>query len=219
MGAAKQYHALHPDKSLAIYEARPCLGGTWSEERVYPTLKTNNMLGTFEYPDFPFNPEAFKLQPGKDHIPGEAVNAYFEAYAKAFGIDKYLHFNTKVTVAQHQSETNNGGWVLTLEEAGSNNCTPRNVFARRLIVATGMTSEPILSSFKGQATYGGRIFHPRDFADNFDTTKTAKCATVYGTGKFSWDAAYSYATAGVPVKWVVRCKCCGPGKGANLTNY
>lgn len=169
---------------------------------MYPNLKTNNLLGTFEYPDFPLNPEAVNLRPAKDHIPGETANAYFKAYTRYFGIDGLIQYNTKVTVAEHQEQTDEGGWVLTLEKTDKKAST--KVFARRLIVATGLTSDPILPNFAGQETFGAPIFHAKDFVKHADTLKTAKSATVYGVGKFAWDVAYSYALAGVPVNWVIR---------------
>ncbi|KAJ4163594.1 hypothetical protein LMH87_005314 [Akanthomyces muscarius] len=203
LAAAKQYQATHPDEKLVIYESRPCLGGTWSEERLYPNLKTNNLLGTFEYPDFPLDPAAVNLRPAKDHIPGETANAYFKAYARRFGIDGLIQFNTKVIVAEHQEDTAEGGWVLTIEKTEELN-TPSKVFARRLVVATGLTTDPILPTFDGQDTFGAPIFHAKDFSQYADTLKTAKSATVYGVGKYAWDVAYSYAAAGVPVNWVIR---------------
>ncbi|ATY59099.1 Flavin monooxygenase [Cordyceps militaris] len=203
LASAKQYHVTHPGERLVIYESRPCLGGAWSEERLYPNLKTNNLLGTFEYPDFPL--DAAQLEPPKDHIPGETVNAYLKAYAARFGIDRFLQFSTKVVVAEHQEQ---GGWVLTLEtEQDNTDGTPAlqtKVFTRRLITATGLVSDPILPSFTGQATFGGPIFHAKDFAQYAETLQTAKSATVYGVGKSAWDVAYSYAINGVPVNWVIR---------------
>ncbi len=163
-------------------------------------------MGTFEYPDFPLDPAAVKLRPAQDHVPGETANAYFKAYARHFGIDGLIRFNTKVLVAEHHDDTNEGGWTLTLETTpaeGEGNA-PTTVFARRLIVATGLTTDPILPTFSGQDTFGAPIFHAKDFSEHVDTLGTAKSATVYGVGKFAWDVAYSYATSGVPVHWVIR---------------
>ncbi len=143
------------------------------------------------------------MRPAKDHIPGETANAYFKAYARRFGIDGLIQFNTKVIVAEHQEDTAEGGWVLTIEKTEELN-TPSKVFARRLVVATGLTTDPILPTFDGQDTFGAPIFHAKDFSQYADTLKTAKSATVYGVGKYAWDVAYSYAAAGVPVNWVIR---------------
>lgn len=159
------------------------------------------MLGTYEYPDFPMDSETFKIQNGQ-HIPGETINTYLKAYAKKFGIIDKIRSSHKVFVAEHQ-ETAEGGWILTVSNA---NKEETKVFARRLIVATGMTSEPWLPHFEGQESFGGRIFHGKYFQQNADTLKTAKTVTVFGATKFAWDAVYAYATAGVKVNWIVRCK-------------
>ncbi|OAA73381.1 Flavin monooxygenase-like protein [Cordyceps fumosorosea ARSEF 2679] len=201
LASAKQYHVTHPSDKLAIYESNPSLGGTWSEERLYPCLRTNNLRGTFEYPDFPL--EAVDIEPAKDHIPGETVNAYLKAYAARFGVDKLIHFNTKVNVAEHQEDDTSGGWILTLEGPAGDGAQTR-VFTRRLIVATGGTSDPIMPTFIDQDTFGRPIFHSKDFPRYSETLKTAKRATVYGVGKFAWDVAYAYATSGVTVDWVIR---------------
>ncbi|CCF38219.1 hypothetical protein CH063_09361 [Colletotrichum higginsianum] len=201
LGAAKQYHCTQPRSSLVIFDSQPTLGGTWADERLYPGLKSNNLLGTYEYPDFPMDSETFNIQPGQ-HIPGETIHAYIKAYADKFGIADKVRSSRKVLVAEHQ-ETAEGGWVLTVLNA---NKEESKVFARRLIVATGMTSEPWLPHFEGQESFGGRIFHGKHFQQNADTLKTASTVTVFGGTKFAWDAVYAYATAGVKVNWVIRCR-------------
>ncbi|KAK6225318.1 hypothetical protein QIS74_01365 [Colletotrichum tabaci] len=205
LGAAKQYHCTQPQSSLVIFDSQPTLGGTWADERLYPGLKSNNLLGTYEYPDFPMDSETFNIQPGQ-HIPGKTIHAYIKAYADKFGIADKVRSSHKVLVAEHQ-ETAEGGWVLTVLNA---NKEESKVFARRLIVATGMTSEPWLPHFDGQESFGGRIFHGKHFQQNADTLKTASTVTVFGGTKFAWDAVYAYATAGVKVNWVIRSTGHGP---------
>src|SRR5690606_15008763 len=148
-------------------------------------------------------------QPGQ-HVPGRIVNAYLRAYAQRFGVDRLVRLNTKVTVAEHQENTTDGGWILTLAvskpQAGSGEDSPKSkvVFARRLIMATGLTSEPFAPWFRGQDEFGGRVFHGKYWPQNSDTLRTAKAATIFGNSKFAWDAVYSYAKAGVDVHWVIR---------------
>lgn len=200
LGAAKQYHCICPESSLVIFDSAPTLGGTWADHRIYPGLKSNNLFGTYEFPDFPMDTEVFGVKP-REHIPGSVLNAYLRAYAANFGIDSLIRANTKVTTAKHE-DTPAGGWVLTTESAGKDVTT---VFARRLIVATGLTSEAYLPRFDGQDTFGGRVFHGKDFLQNKDTIQEGKSVTVYGGTKFAWDAVYAYASAGVKVDWVIRC--------------
>jgi cation diffusion facilitator CzcD-associated flavoprotein CzcO len=202
LGVAKQFHCTQPDSSLAVFESQSSLGGTWADERLYPGLKSNNLLGTYEYPDFRMSPDKFDVKVG-EHIKGESINAYFKAYAKQFGLDELVHLNTKVVSAEHQ-DTAEGGWILTVSPK---NQDEKKVFARRLIFATGLTSELFLPHFEGQEDFGGAIFHGKHFQQNADTLKTAKAVTIFGGTKFAWDAAYTYATAGVKVHWVIRCMC------------
>lgn len=201
MGAAKQYHCIHPTATLAVLDSQASLGGTWAEERLYPSLKSNNLWGTFEYPDFPMDEETFGVKPD-EYIPGHVVNRYLKAFATEFGIINLIRAETKVLVAEHQ-DTENGGWALTTSNAGGQ----ARIFARKLIIATGLTSEAWLPHFCGQESFGGRIFHGKHFRQNRDTLQTASHVTVLGGTKSSWDAVYAYATAGVEVDWVIRRIC------------
>ncbi|KAI0552171.1 hypothetical protein F4679DRAFT_101149 [Xylaria curta] len=206
LAAARQFHFTQPDRSLAVYDSQSSLGGTWADERLYPGLKSNNLLGTYEYPGFPMSSDMFDVKPG-EHMSGQAINAYLKAYAKQNGISGFIHLHTKVLTAEHR-ETENGGWILTLTATYPS--VTRRVFAKRLIVATGLTSEAFLPQFDGQEIFGGRIFHGKYFQQNSDTLKTARAATVFGATKFAWDAVYAYATAGVKVNWVIRSSGHGP---------
>lgn len=145
--------------------------------------------------------ETFGVHP-REHIPGEIVCRYINAYAQKFGIADKVRSGHKVVTAEHQ-ETVEGGWVLTVRDK---NQEEKKVFARRLIIATGLTSEPWLPHFEGQESFGGKIFHGKHFQQNADTLETAKTVTIFGATKFAWDAVYAYGTAGVKVNWIVRCK-------------
>ncbi|KAK5993093.1 FAD-dependent monooxygenase DEP4-like protein [Cladobotryum mycophilum] len=206
LAAAKQYHCTNPDDSLIVFDSQSSLGGTWADERLYPDVKSNNLLGTYEYPDFPMDPNTFGVRPGQ-HIPGEVINSYLKAYASKFGISDFIHLQTKITVAEHQ-DTLQGGWILTVVSSEP----PREykVYARKLIVASGLTSEAFMPHFEGQETFGGRLFHSKHFQQNRDTIQTAKSVTVFGGTKFAWDAVYTYARAGVQVHWVIRSSGHGP---------
>ncbi|KAI1378024.1 FAD/NAD(P)-binding domain-containing protein [Hypoxylon crocopeplum] len=205
LAAAKQFHSTQPNCSLAILDSQSSLGGTWADSRLYPGLKSNNLLGMYEYPDFPMSSHDFGVKIG-EHITGEAINAYLKAYAANFGIGDLIRLESKVLVAEHQ-DTSEGGWILTVATSERDES---QIYTRRLIIATGLTSEAFLPHFEGQETFGGRVFHGKDFQPNSDTLKTAKAVTVFGATKFAWDAVYAYATAGVKVNWVIRSTGHGP---------
>lgn len=201
LGAAKQYHCTQPKQSLALLESEASLGGTWADHRLYPGLKSNNLHGTYEYPDFPMDTETFGVKTN-EHIPAPVINKYLKAYADAFDITDKVRLQTKVLIAEHQ-DGEDGGWILTVADS---NQQESKLYARRLILATGRTSDPFLPHFAGQETFGGRVFHGKQFLKNRDTLDTAKAVTIFGASKSGWDAVYAYATAGVKVNWIIRCK-------------
>ncbi|OAQ60241.1 flavin-binding monooxygenase-like family protein [Pochonia chlamydosporia 170] len=205
LAAAKQYHCTQPGASLVIFDSQASLGGTWANERLYPDLKSNNLVGTYEFPDFPLDREQFRVDTGQ-HIPGQVLNAYLTAYAERFAINSLIRLSSKVLDAEHQ-ESGSGGWILSVSNADE---TVYKVYARRLIVATGLTSEPNIPRFDGQEDFGGKIFHGKRFLQNRETLETATSATIFGASKLAWDAVYSYAKAGVKVHWIVRASGHGP---------
>lgn len=175
----------------------------WAEQNLYPGVKTNNLLGTYEYPDFPMKPEIFGVQPG-EHIPGRVLNTYLEAYARHFGFFDRIRLKTRVLSAEHKPE---GGWLLTVSDESEVAELPvYEVFTRRLIVATGLTSEPFLPPFEGQEMFGSPLFHSKDLLKNIDTMDPArtKRVTVFGGTKSAWDAVYGYGMKGIHVDWVIR---------------
>jgi cation diffusion facilitator CzcD-associated flavoprotein CzcO len=198
LAVAKTFHQLHPGQSLTILDSGSTLGGVWAKDRLYPGLKTNNMLGTFEYPDFPMHGETFGLKPN-DHMSGEVMYKYLSDYAEKFGILDKIRYQCAVLSAEHQDGVE-GGWILTIQNGG----TQYQVFARKLVMAAGLTSEPFLPRIDGQEEFGVPIFHSRDFGQHADTLDSAKTVTVFGGTKSAWDVVYAYASKGVKVEWVIR---------------
>ncbi|KAI5457692.1 hypothetical protein BGZ63DRAFT_364490 [Mariannaea sp. PMI_226] len=198
LAAAKARHQLHPEESLAILESAATAGGTWAAHRLYPGLKSNNMLGTYEYPDFPMDPETFGVEPGQ-HIPGGVVHKYLNKYAEKFGIDDKIRFEHKVESAEHQD---GGGWIITAHNRKEDEEV--KIWAKRMVVATGLTSQPFLPNFQGQEHFDRPLFHGKDFLDYAETLEVAKSVTVFGGTKTAWDLVYQYASKGIEVNWIIR---------------
>ncbi|TPX07090.1 uncharacterized protein E0L32_010985 [Thyridium curvatum] len=200
IAAAKQFHCTQPGARLAVFDSQSSIGGTWADERLYPGLRSNNLVGTYEFPDFPMDEASFGVAPGR-YIPGAVVNRYLKAYAVHFGVDPFVRLGTKVVRADYLDEHEGGGWRLAVSPGSGRNYEVR---ARRLIMATGLTSEAFLPHFQGQEEYGGRIFHSKHFLQNKDTLETARRVTVFGATKFAYDAVFAYTQAGVEVDWIIR---------------
>ncbi|KAH6896364.1 dimethylaniline monooxygenase (N-oxide forming) [Coprinopsis sp. MPI-PUGE-AT-0042] len=199
LAAAKAYIELHPDEEIIVLEGGPSIGGVWSHERLYPDLKSNNMLGTYEYSDFTMDTATFGVKPG-EHIPGTVVHKYLTSFAHEFGVYSRTRLNTRVDSAEENLKT--GNWTLNTR----NTLTGEEALlhTKKLIVATGLTSEPHLPTFKGKAEFNAPIFHSKDFRDQADTLTTIRNIVFLGGAKSMWDAAYAYASAGVSVDIIIR---------------
>ncbi|KAK6528903.1 hypothetical protein TWF694_004132 [Orbilia ellipsospora] len=202
---AKTYLQVHPETNLVVLEEASTAGGVWAKHRLYPGLKSNNQyglydpnLGTYEYPDFPMKP--FGVTPGT-YIPGETIHEYLYAYAKKFNVYDSIRFNSRLTTAEYKAETNQ--WLLTV---GGSDGTSNTLLTDKLVLATGVTSEPFLPIFDGQETFGRPLFHTKDLLQNSDQMFQSKKITILGGSKSAWDAVYLFASNGIKVDWVVRAK-------------
>ncbi|KAF4991916.1 hypothetical protein FDECE_13858 [Fusarium decemcellulare] len=209
--AAKTYHQCHPDAHLIILDDQPTIGGVWAEHRLYPGLKTNNMRGNYEFGDFTFVDAGMQVKEG-EHILGPDVYEYLRRYAEAFGILKKIRFNTKAVTIQHLDDSSNGRearWSISTMDKTSGE--KEVILAAKIVIATGLTSDAFVPRFTGEDVYGGQIVHVKDFeARSAELFKESKRVTILGGTKSAWDASYAFASAGIPVDWVIRKSGHGP---------
>jgi hypothetical protein len=203
LSAIKTYCEVNPDHNAILLEAASSVGGVWAKHRLYKGLKSNNMLGTYEFSDFPMKEATFGVKPGQ-HIPGHVIQQYLEAYSHHFGFADCIRLDHRVESARHNSD---GTWQLSVSH-GTDTIT---IDAKKLIVATGITSQAYLPSFEGQETFNAPLFHCRDLLQHQDAIlQFGERATVFGGTKSGWDAAYACATAGMKVDWIIRQSGHGP---------
>jgi cation diffusion facilitator CzcD-associated flavoprotein CzcO len=191
---AKTYLELHQDAKVIVLDAQSSLGGVWAEERLYPGLMSNNMVGTYEYSDFPMDEETWGVKPG-DHIPGQTVHDYLKKYAEKFGVLPHIRLNSKVESVQRGEK---GGWLLGVGDQKD------QIIARKLVLATGMTSEAFIPKIEGEESFEVPLFHIKDFPKHASTMDTVKSVTILGSTKAAWDAVYAYGSKGIEVNWIVR---------------
>jgi dimethylaniline monooxygenase (N-oxide forming) len=88
--------------------------------------------------------------------------------------------------------------------------------SRKVIVATGTTSDAKMPSFSGQVSFQGPIIHQRDFGAFMrgQPVQSQKIA-VLGGGKSAADIVYTCAKAGHDVSWIIRKSGEGPGAFTN----
>ncbi|ETI25107.1 hypothetical protein G647_04478 [Cladophialophora carrionii CBS 160.54] len=204
LAMAKTYHEVCPDHTMLVVDAAQSIGGTWAAERLYPGLKTNNIIGSYEFGDFPMTPEHFAVQAGQ-HIPGAVVHEYLCRFAKEFDLTSRIRLRTKVESAEMQE---GGDWLLRVCTIGVGSRQISTLLARRLVVATGLTSEPHLPDYKGRESFTGNLLHSRQLKDRADDIRQSKEVVVVGANKSAWDTCYTAAMAGAHVSMVIR-----PGGG------
>ena len=180
---------------MLLLEAASSIGGVWAKHRLYKGLKSNNMLGTYEYSDFPMDEATFGIKPGQ-HIPGHVIQKYMEAYVQHFNFADCIRLEHHVESARHNLD---GTWQLSVLH-GADTTT---IDTKKMIVATGITSQAYLPTFQGQENFGAPLFHCRDLLQYQDAVlQPGERATVFGGTKSAWDAAYVCATAGMKVDWM-----------------
>ncbi|KAK0706233.1 hypothetical protein B0T26DRAFT_656103 [Lasiosphaeria miniovina] len=192
---------------VVLIDARTTAGGVWAREKLYPTLRTNNLFASLDFTDFPMDTARFGVGPGQ-HITGDQMHAYLTGYAEHFGIADKIRFNTKaVNVGRRDgSGAAGGGWDVELEGGEVLQC-------RKLVVATGVLNEPKLPRIDGIESFGTPFLHSCDLGPQAHTlTGDPQISTValLGGGKSAYDAVYLAATSGHRVEWIIRRSGRGP---------
>lgn len=132
---------------VVCFEKSNRLGGNWAfspEEGHSSVMETTHLISSkamSQFSDFPM-PEDYP-----DYPSHRQVLAYFEAYARAFALEKYIRYNTAVVSAEPVAA---GRWRLQLSDGSA------EVFDA-LLVANGHHSVPRHPEWKD--AYTGRYLH------------------------------------------------------------
>ncbi|TPX08043.1 uncharacterized protein E0L32_010243 [Thyridium curvatum] len=188
LSAAKTRLEIHPEEKLLVLESASSFGGSWSADRLYPGLKSNNFWGSYEHPDFPMLEEVYGVKHGQ-HIPAAVLHQYLTDFAKRFGVYERTKLNAFV---RHAKQMPDGTWELSAEISGAKTV----IRTAKLIIATGLTSQPNLPTYAGEESFTGLKFHAKSFCEHGETAKSAKRVVIVGCGKSAYDCAYAFATEG-----------------------
>ncbi|KAK7402570.1 hypothetical protein QQX98_011675 [Neonectria punicea] len=190
LSAAKTYIELHQDEKVLVVEAENSCGGTWSKDRLYPGLKSNNLWGSYEYADFPMLEDVYGVKDGQ-HVPGDVLHRYLTDFSRKFGVFERTKFNTKVdSIKAIEAES----WEILVSETSGG--AQQVLQTKKLIVATGLTSQPNMPSYPGQESFTPLLFHAKDFCTQAHTVNDCKKTIVVGGGKSAFDCAYAFASKG-----------------------
>lgn len=143
------------------------------------------------------------------HLPGTVVHDYLAEYAKHWNIPDRIRFKSKVLDADKVNTERASGWRLTVQTLDRE----YTLFTEKLIVATGLTSQPQPMHINGEGSYHASIINTANIANQaprvLDDPHT-KRVTVFGGSKSAYDAVYMFASAGKNVDWVIRKSGHGP---------
>jgi hypothetical protein len=161
-------------RNLVVYERQDQVGGNWifsprlSHSSVYETTHIISSKRLSQYDDFPMPADY------PDYPSHKQLLAYFQDYARHFGLMNYIRFNTEVVSAERQGDQ----WRLTLDDGSVE-------LFDHLLVASGHHWKPRMPSYPGEFT--GEFLHSHEY-------KTAapfrdKRVLVIGAGNSACDIA------------------------------
>lgn len=182
---------------VTVMEEDDAVGGMWlyQKQRVYDSLSTNSSKEMMEFSDFPFPPDIH----AEEYPHANKIVAYYQAYAKQFGLSSLVEFNTRVISVVPRSDSRMPQWEVTVEQnsRGVKNKVKRIFDA--VIVCCGLYRTPKMVEYPGQHTYTGRLEHAQVYRKP-DEYK-GKTVLVIGAGNSSMDIAVELA--GVAKKVIV----------------
>lgn len=189
-GLCAAKHLLQRGIDVTVFEMGSRVGGLWVYENdnrrspAYASLHINSEAAVTSYEDFPFPPDT-PLFPRHDQVRG-----YLEAYARAFGVDRRIRFNSRVTAVEADEDNR---WRVTLARGES------EVFDA-VVVAPGHQAKPAHPPFRDDFT--GEYRHVHDY--RVPEPYAGKRVLVVGTGNSAMDVAADLAGTASTVAVVAR---------------
>lgn len=168
IGAAYRLQTECPDHTFAVLEARDAIGGTWDLFR-FPGVRSDSDIFTFCYPFRPWEGEQALAD-------GDDIRHYIEQVAAENGLDRRIHFGSRVVSASWSSA--DARWTVEVETATG----PQTWSCAFLYACAGYFDyagghAPV---FPGQADFAGQIVHPQAWPDDLDLT--GRRVVVVGSG-------------------------------------
>ncbi len=171
IGAACQLKTAHPDRTIAILEAREVSGGTWDLFR-YPGIRSDSDMFTFGYKWRPWPSDTSLAD-------GDLILGYLRTVAEEHGVDKLIRYRYKVTAASWSSD--DARWTVTVDHDGAE----LTMTASFLWGCTGYYDYEAghAPEFPGADDFtaaGGQVIHPQFWPEDLDYA--GKKVVVIGSG-------------------------------------
>jgi cation diffusion facilitator CzcD-associated flavoprotein CzcO len=168
IGAAHHLKENHPEKSVALLEARDDLGGTWDLFK-YPGIRSDSDMSTL---GFAFRP----WTETRSLADGPAILQYLRDTATEDGTIEKIRFGHRVVGASWSSQ--DARWTLDVEAGGETFQLTANFF----LGCSGYYryDEGFTPTFEGSASFKGQIIHPQHWPEDLDYA--GKKVVVIGSG-------------------------------------
>ncbi len=170
IGAAVHFGKECPSHSLALFESREAIGGTWDLFR-YPGIRSDSDMFTLGYSFKPWlNSQAI--------ADGSLIRKYINDAADEYDVKRKIQFQQRITSANWSSEKQL--WVLEVTDQRSQ--TVKVVTANFVMACTGYYNyqsgyEPV---FEGKDDYQGQVVHPQHWPEGLDYE--GKSVVIIGSG-------------------------------------
>ncbi|MFW0794376.1 NAD(P)/FAD-dependent oxidoreductase [Gordonia sp. CPCC 205515] len=170
IGAARYLTVEHPERSLAIVEARAVSGGTWDLFR-YPGIRSDSDLHTFGYD--------FKPWRDKQAIAdAPRILDYLHETIDENGLTDKIRYHHRVVSAAWSSET--ARWLVDIDRDDTGERI--QISANWIFCGSGYYryDEGYTPEFEGRESFTGQIVHPQHWPEDLDYT--GKKVVVIGSG-------------------------------------
>ncbi len=183
-GLAAAKNAVQAGLDVTVFEKNDKVGGNWvfnsatGHSSVYENTHIISSKALSEFEDFPMPAEY------PDYPKHNQIQAYFDSYARHFGVMPAIRFRHTVTSAQPQPD---GSWRIAYTDAeGAAQCADFDA----LMVANGHHWAPKFPEYPGRFT--GIYMHSHDFK-GIDDSWRGQSVLVIGAGNSACDIAVESA--------------------------
>ncbi len=159
-----------PTKSIAIFEGRDTIGGTWDLFR-YPGIRSDSDMYTLGFAFKPWSSD-------KAIADAPSIMAYLNETIDQFDLRKLIHYNRKVTHAAWDSQS--ARWTVSYRHGEE--AAPRTITCSFLYMCSGYYNyaKAHRPHFSGEDSFKGDIIHPQFWPENYDYS--GKKVVVIGSG-------------------------------------
>ncbi|MDI6910735.1 NAD(P)/FAD-dependent oxidoreductase [Nocardioides sp.] len=182
IGAACRLRTEHPQRSVAVLEARAASGGTWDLFR-YPGIRSDSDMFTFGFKWRPW--------PGDTALAdGASILEYLRTVAREYAVDELIRYRHRVVSASWDSATDL--WTVEVDHDGE----ILTVTTSLLWACGGYYDydQGFSPELPGQERFRGPVVHPQHWPDDLDYA--GKRVVVVGSGATAVTLVPAMAEAG-----------------------